>query len=79
MFRHIESIARYRSSQPIRGICRKVFPILVSLLLLPAVAHAQAGGSSLFPRHKRIFMRKAKAGKANCSPPWCKPCLRSVL
>jgi type IV secretory pathway VirB2 component (pilin) len=45
MFRQIRFISLHQSSQQIRRVCRPIFPIAVSLLLLPAAAHAQAGGS----------------------------------
>ena len=45
MLRQIRSIARPKSSQRIRRISAQLFPIVVSLLLVPAVAHAQAGGT----------------------------------
>jgi type IV secretory pathway VirB2 component (pilin) len=45
MFRQIRPIPRPQSSQRIRRVSRQLFPITVSLLLVPAVAHAQAGGT----------------------------------
>jgi type IV secretory pathway VirB2 component (pilin) len=45
MFRQIRSIPRPQSSQRIRRVSRQLFPIAVSLLLVPAVAHAQAGAT----------------------------------
>ncbi len=45
MFRQIRSIPRPQSSQRIRGVSRQLFPIVVSLLLVPVVAHAQVGGT----------------------------------
>jgi len=45
MLRQIRSIARPKSSQRIRRVSVQLFPIVVSLLLVPAVAHGQAGGT----------------------------------
>jgi type IV secretory pathway VirB2 component (pilin) len=45
MFRQIRSVPRMQFSQRIRRVCRQAFPIAACVLLLPVVAHAQAGGS----------------------------------
>ena len=45
MFHQIRLIPRPQSSQQIRRVSRQLFPIVVSLLLVPAVVHAQAGGT----------------------------------
>ena len=45
MFRQIKSIPRSQSCQRILRVSGQVFPIVVNLLLVPAVAHAQAGAT----------------------------------